>query len=341
MAMRGIRKPGARTVTSAVRGHLPDRRPTRAEAMSLIRVGEPVDRAAGGAADVPRPGSLRRDGRAQRDARTPSPTAAGTPTSTRPSRTGSRWRAAGADLVDVGGESTRPGAHRVDAAEEAPGASRSIATLAADGVPVSVDTTRAAVAEAAAGRRRARRQRRVRRAGRPGRWRAVVARPACPGSSCTGAGTAPAWTPGAATSTWSPRSGAELAARVDAAVAAGVDAGRIVLDPGLGFAKTAEHNWALLRRLDGWSALGLPGAGRRVPQARSSAGCWPARRRAPPAGRPRGRRPPRSPRWPPRPGPGACGCTRSRRPWMRWRSPRRSPGRGAGPGPTAGRAGTG
>ena len=37
MAMRGIRKPGARTITSAVRGHLPDRGPTRAEAMSLIR----------------------------------------------------------------------------------------------------------------------------------------------------------------------------------------------------------------------------------------------------------------------------------------------------------------
>jgi dihydropteroate synthase len=51
---------------------------------------------------------------------------------------------------------------------------------------------------------------------------------------------------------------AELAARAEAAVGAGVDPGCIVLDPGLGFAKTAEHNWALLRRLDALTSLGYP-----------------------------------------------------------------------------------
>jgi dihydropteroate synthase len=51
---------------------------------------------------------------------------------------------------------------------------------------------------------------------------------------------------------------AELVARVDAAVMAGVDPARLVLDPGLGFAKTAAHNWALLRRLDVLTALGFP-----------------------------------------------------------------------------------
>jgi dihydropteroate synthase len=51
---------------------------------------------------------------------------------------------------------------------------------------------------------------------------------------------------------------AELVARVDAAVLAGVDPDRIVLDPGLGFAKTAAHNWALLRRLDVFVDLGFP-----------------------------------------------------------------------------------
>jgi dihydropteroate synthase len=50
----------------------------------------------------------------------------------------------------------------------------------------------------------------------------------------------------------------ELVARVDAAVLAGVDPGRLVLDPGLGFAKTAAHNWTLLRRLDVLLALGFP-----------------------------------------------------------------------------------
>jgi dihydropteroate synthase len=50
----------------------------------------------------------------------------------------------------------------------------------------------------------------------------------------------------------------ELCARADAAVAAGVPADRLVLDPGIGFAKTAAHNWALLHRLPDVVALGLP-----------------------------------------------------------------------------------
>ena len=50
----------------------------------------------------------------------------------------------------------------------------------------------------------------------------------------------------------------ELEARVGAAVAAGVDPSRLVVDPGLGFAKTAEHNWELLRRLVELDRLGLP-----------------------------------------------------------------------------------
>ena len=51
---------------------------------------------------------------------------------------------------------------------------------------------------------------------------------------------------------------AELAERRDAALAAGIAPDRLVLDPGIGFAKTAEHNWALLRRLDAVQALGQP-----------------------------------------------------------------------------------
>jgi dihydropteroate synthase len=50
----------------------------------------------------------------------------------------------------------------------------------------------------------------------------------------------------------------ELSRQADAALAAGVEPDRIVLDPGLGFAKTAEHNWALLARLDELVALGFP-----------------------------------------------------------------------------------
>jgi dihydropteroate synthase len=50
----------------------------------------------------------------------------------------------------------------------------------------------------------------------------------------------------------------ELSARVDAALAAGVSADALALDPGLGFAKRAEHNWSLLRRLDVLMELGFP-----------------------------------------------------------------------------------
>ena len=62
---------------------------------------------------------------------------------------GVRLRAEGADLVDVGGESTRPGADRVDPGTEAARVLPVIRELVAAGVPVSIDTTRAAVAEAA------------------------------------------------------------------------------------------------------------------------------------------------------------------------------------------------
>ena len=50
----------------------------------------------------------------------------------------------------------------------------------------------------------------------------------------------------------------ELRRRVDAAEAGGIDAERIVVDPGIGFAKTAAHNWALLHRLDVLAGLGRP-----------------------------------------------------------------------------------
>jgi dihydropteroate synthase len=51
---------------------------------------------------------------------------------------------------------------------------------------------------------------------------------------------------------------AELRKRIDAALAAGIDAERLVIDPGIGFSKTADHNWALLRAVDRFQDLGLP-----------------------------------------------------------------------------------
>ena len=182
--------------------------------------------------------------------------------------------AAGADIVDVGGESTRPGAERVDAEEEIRRVVPAIRTLAAAAVTVSVDTTRAAVAEAAldAGARIVNdvsggladpeMAKTIAAAGVPWvlmHWRGhsrdmqALARYGDVVRDVTG----------------------ELSRQADAALAAGVDAGNIVLDPGLGFAKTAEHNWALLARLDELTALGFPvlvGASRKAFLGRLLAG---------------------------------------------------------------------
>ena len=163
----------------------------------------------------------------------------------------------GADLVDVGGESTRPGAQRVDASTEIARVVPVLRDLAAHGVPCSVDTTRAAVAEAAL------------EAG------AIMV------NDVSGGLADPAMAPTIARSRvpwvlmhWRGHSDrmdklacyqdvvadvrVELVARVDAAVLAGVDSGALVLDPGLGFAKTAAHNWALLGNLQVLTELGFP-----------------------------------------------------------------------------------
>lgn len=166
-------------------------------------------------------------------------------------------RAQGADLVDVGGESTRPGAARVDAATEIARVVPVLRELTASGVPCSVDTTRAAVAEAAL------------EAG------AIIVNDvsgglADPAMASTIARCRVPWI----LMHWRGHSDMmdqlahysdvvaevrdELVARVDAAVLAGVDPDALVLDPGLGFAKTAEHNWFLLSHLDVLTDLGFP-----------------------------------------------------------------------------------
>lgn len=163
----------------------------------------------------------------------------------------------GADLVDVGGESTRPGATRVDPDTEIARVLPVISGLASSGVAVSVDTTRARVAEAAldAGARLV---------------NDVSGGLADPAMARFVASADVPWI----LMHWRGHSADmdslatyadvvtdvrdELCARVDAAVAAGVDPSALVLDPGLGFAKRGEHNWALLRRLDVLRELGFP-----------------------------------------------------------------------------------
>lgn len=163
----------------------------------------------------------------------------------------------GADLVDVGGESTRPGARRVAAIEEIRRVLPVVRALAAAGVAVSVDTYRAEVAAAALGAGAQVVNDVSGGLGDP-EMAAVVRDAGCPWVLMH-------WRAHSANMQALARYDdvvaevrAELLARMDAACAAGVREEQVVLDPGLGFAKTAEHNWALLAHLDQLVAIGPP-----------------------------------------------------------------------------------
>lgn len=164
----------------------------------------------------------------------------------------------GADIVDVGGESTRPGATRIDSRVEISRVIPVVKELVAEGITVSIDTMHADVARAAlqngarivndvsGGRADPAMAPLLADAGVPWvlmHWRSVSAeRPHA----------APHYDDVVA------EVRGELLASVDAAVAAGVDAANLVIDPGLGFAKTGQHNWALLRALPQLVATGIP-----------------------------------------------------------------------------------
>lgn len=165
--------------------------------------------------------------------------------------------AQGASIIDVGGESTRPGALRPDEAEERRRVVPVIADLVERGVRVSVDTMRASVA------------------------RAAVEAGATMVNDVSGGLADPDMVPFVADSGvefvlmhWRGHSldmqdharyddvvaevSTSLREGFERVVAAGVAPERVILDPGLGFAKTAEHNWALLAHLDRLTALGAP-----------------------------------------------------------------------------------
>jgi dihydropteroate synthase len=154
----------------------------------------------------------------------------------------------GADVVDVGGESTRPGAHRVPADEELRRVLPVVAALAAAGTFVSIDTMRAEVA-AQALQAGARMVNDVSGGLADPAMAAVVAEAGVPyvlnhwrGHSADMYGPASYGDVVADVR-------AELGRRVGALTAAGVRPGQLILDPGLGFAKRSQHNWALLASL--------------------------------------------------------------------------------------------
>lgn len=172
-------------------------------------------------------------------------------------RHGVRMYRDGAALIDVGGESTRPGADRVDAETEAARVLPVIRRLAAEGVPMSIDTYRASVAAAALA------------AGAsvindvsggladPDMAR-VAADAGCPWILMHWRGHAKRMQELAVYGDVVADVKAELADRVAAALDAGVSPEAIIIDPGLGFAKRAEDNWQLSARLPELLELGYP-----------------------------------------------------------------------------------
>jgi dihydropteroate synthase len=165
--------------------------------------------------------------------------------------------AEGVDIIDVGGESTRPGAERVSEADEQARVIPVIKALAGKGVEISIDTMRASTAKAA-----------------------VEAGATIVNDVSGGAADPEMFTAVAALDCkyilmhWRGHSidmnnraqyvdvvaevKAEVQSQLDKALAAGISPHNIVLDPGIGFAKDADHNWELLNRIDEFVALGYP-----------------------------------------------------------------------------------
>ncbi|WP_243773823.1 dihydropteroate synthase [Actinomadura barringtoniae] len=175
--------------------------------------------------------------------------------------------AEGADVVDVGGESTRPGAQRVSQEEELRRVVPVIEALAAEGVPVSVDTMRAEVAEAAVAAG-ARLVNDVSGGVADPDMARVVAAARVPYVVMHWRGHSHDMYTRAVYRDVVREVRDELLVRVDAILAAGVDPSMIVLDPGLGFAKSPEagHNWSLIAHLDAFLDTGyavLVGASRK------------------------------------------------------------------------------
>ena len=165
--------------------------------------------------------------------------------------------AEGADLIDVGGESTRPGAERVSAAEEERRVINVISKLADAGKPISIDTMRASTARAA-----------------------VIAGASIINDVSGGLADAAMLDTAAELNVpyiamhWRGHSKemndlavytnvveeviSELSLRIQAALSAGVSKSNLIIDPGIGFAKEAADNWAIIEAIEQFVALGYP-----------------------------------------------------------------------------------
>lgn len=170
---------------------------------------------------------------------------------------GSALLAEGADIIDIGGESTRPGATRPEVSEELRRVLPVIRELAAAGACVSIDTMRAAVAAPAiaAG---ARLVNDVSGGKADDRMLHLVAESGVPYVCMHWRGHSEDMQSKASYADVVTEVIAELGTQLNEAISAGVAPDKLIIDPGFGFAKTGEHNWHLLQRLEEFDVLGRP-----------------------------------------------------------------------------------
>ena len=165
--------------------------------------------------------------------------------------------AEGVDIIDIGGESTRPGADRVSEEEELERTIPVITELVKHGVTISIDTMRASTAEAAV------------KAGASiindvsggladSHMLQTAARLQVPYIAMHWRGQSKDMNSKAIYGDVVNDVIAELDERIEAALDAGIQKDKLIIDPGLGFAKDAEHNWAIIDSIDRFVALGYP-----------------------------------------------------------------------------------
>ena len=163
----------------------------------------------------------------------------------------------GVDIIDIGGESTRPGSHRISTEEELQRVLPVVEALAANGAVISIDTKRAITAKEAveAG---AHMVNDVSAGLSDPEMLKAVASLGCPYIAMHTRGESADMQLRAVYENVVREVVSELRQRVDASLEAGISPANLILDPGIGFAKESEHNWDILNNLDAFTAIGYP-----------------------------------------------------------------------------------
>ena len=165
--------------------------------------------------------------------------------------------AEGVDIIDVGGESTRPGADRVSQEEEIARTIPVITELAKHGATISIDTMRASTARAAV-KAGAAMINDVSGGLADDAMLQTAAELKVPYIAMHWRGQSKDMNSKAVYGDVVNEVIAELNVRIDAALDAGIHKDKLIIDPGIGFAKDAEHNWAIIDAIDRFVAMGYP-----------------------------------------------------------------------------------